>query len=192
MDNSVLNSSMHLFPRKLPGIYMVLCVVNDYRYYGETSNVSGRLASHKSMLRRQIHTNSKLQTDWNFYGESLFDFVVLYIGEDWQFKPNRLTMESKLITQNSERCYNMFESFQSRVNELNGFYQKRHSEKTKKRMSLAKKNIPNDILGRKICILGKIYPSIAQASRDLGHSRKLIRTRVNSLDFPESKEIIDS
>lgn len=190
MDNSVLNIS-HLLPRKLPGIYMILCVVNDYRYYGETKNVSGRLASHKSTLRRKIHHNEKLQTDWNVYGEKMFEFVVLYIGEDWEKRLTRLTIESQLITQNTERCYNIFESFELRVNELNGFYQKRHSDITKKRMSLAKKDIPNDILGKKISINEKIYPSIAQASRELGHSRKCIRIRLDSSDFPEWKNVID-
>ena len=91
--------------------------------------------------------HQRLQTDWNLYGNSMFEFVILYIGEDWQLKSTRLNMESTLITQNKIKTYNMFESFQSRVNELNVFYQKRHSEKTKKQMSLSKKNIPNDILG---------------------------------------------
>ena len=190
MDNSVLNKSQ-LFPRKAPGIYMVLCLANDYRYYGETSNVSGRLSSHKSTLRRKIHHNEKLQEDWNMYGEDQFNFVVLYIGEDWKMRPDRLTMESNLIMQNNKRCYNMFESFELRVNELNPFFQKRHSKITKQHMSLAKKDIPNDILGKKISINGKLYPSIAQASRDLGHSRKLIRIRINSSDFPDWKELND-
>ena len=82
----------------------------------------------------------------------------------------------------------MFESFMLKVNELNPFFQKRHSEKTKKLMSVSKKNVPNDILGKKIRILGKEYPSIAQTSRELGHSRKLIRTRINSVNFPEYEQ----
>ena len=57
-DNSVLN---RILPRKQPGIYMVHCIKNDWRYYGESSNVSGRLASHKSLLNRKIHPNKNLQ-----------------------------------------------------------------------------------------------------------------------------------
>ena len=192
MNNSVLNSSENLFPRKLPGIYIILCVANDYRYYGETSNLSSRISSHKSMLRRQIHPNQKLQKDFNLYGEKLFDFNVLYIGEDWRVKVSRLTLESQLITQNSDRCYNVFESYELRTGELNLFYQKRHSEKTKALMSTIKKGIPNDALGAKLSIDGKVFPSIAQASRSLNHSRKLIRTRIDSEDFPEWKRITDS
>ena len=191
MDNSVLNNSNIVLPRKLPGLYMILCLRNDYRYYGETSNISGRIASHKSMLRRKIHANQKVQQDWNLYGEPNFQFVVLYIGEDWKSKTDRTTMESQLITANSERCYNVFESYELRIGALNGFYQKRHSEKTKLLMSSIKKGIPNDALGKKISIQGKMFPSIAQASRELGHSRKLIRTRINSSSFPEWEEILD-
>ena len=158
MNNSVLNSSESLFPRNLPGIYMILCLANDYRYYGETSNLAGRIASHKSMLRRQIHPNEKLKNDWNLCGENLFHFVVLYTGEDWKLKTSRLTLESQLIAQNSDRCYNVFESYQLRTGELNPFYQKRHSEKTKAFMSAIKKGIPNDALGTKISIDGNVFP----------------------------------
>lgn len=192
MDNPVLNSSEKILPRKLPGIYMILCLANDYRYYGETKNVSARTASHKSLLRRKIHPNDLLQKDWNLYGQSFFNFVILYIGEDWNSKPTRLYMESQLIDQNSERCYNIFASFEKRVGSLNPFYQKRHSEKTKKLMSLAKKNIPNDNLGKKIKIEGEFFPSIAEASRYLGHSRKLIRTRINDTKFPGWIDLFDS
>ena len=101
-------------------------------------------------------------------------------------------MDKQLINQNSERCYNFFESFSLRVDSLNPFYKKRHSEKTKKLMSLAKKNIPNDNLGKKIKIEGQFFPSIGEASRCLGHSRKLIRRRINLTKFSEWIELFDS
>lgn len=59
-DNSVQSQ---IQPRKQPGIYMIRCKKNDWRYYGESKNVSGRLASHRSMLNRQIHPNKRLQLD---------------------------------------------------------------------------------------------------------------------------------
>lgn len=188
----MLNKSTIFLPRKLPGLYMILCVANDYRYYGETMNVSGRIASHKYMLRRKIHRNQNLQKDWNLYNETNFEFVVLYIGVDWKLKKDRLNKEVRLITENRERCYNVFESFELRTGSLNGFYKKRHSEKTKSLMSSLKKNVPNDILGKKIIIEKRIFPSISQASRELGHSRKLIRERITSINFSEWKKIVDS
>ncbi len=47
-------------------------------------------------------------------------------------------------------------------------------------------------LEKKIIIEKRIFPSIVQASRELGHSRKLIRERIKSINFPEWKEIVDS
>ena len=173
--------------RKLPGLYMIHCLENDYRYYGETSNISGRVASHKSMLRRKIHPNCKLQDDFSKFTESAFSFQALYIGEEWKDKVVRLKKESELIGRDLERAYNFYESMDKRIGELNGFFQKRHSEATLKLMREAKKGIPNDNLGKKITVLGKKYPSITEASRQTGHSRKLIRERINSDIYPDWK-----
>lgn len=184
MNNSMLNEKK-LEPRQLPGLYMIHCLENDYRYYGETSNVSERISSHKSMLRRKIHSNNKLQQDWNIFSESSFSIQVLYIGREWSDRIVRLKRESELIARDLEICYNFYESMDKRIGNLNGFFEKRHSEATKNTMREAKKGIPNDNLGKKIVILGKNYPSIAEASRETGHSRKLIRSRVNSNEYPD-------
>ena len=50
-DNPVPN---RIQPRKQPGLYMIRCIINDFRYYGESNNVSGRLASHRSLLIRKM------------------------------------------------------------------------------------------------------------------------------------------
>jgi hypothetical protein len=171
-------------PRKQPGLYMIHCQVTDYRYYGESQNVSGRLASHKSMLRRRIHSNTVLQSDWNLFDEKDFQFVVLYMGEDWKEKAVRCKVESSLILKDIERVYNCFDSFENRIADKNPFYKRRHSEKTKALMRSSKKDVPNDLLGRKVSIDGQEFPSIAEASRVLGHARKTIKMRVESSSYP--------
>ncbi|BDA51907.1 hypothetical protein COCOBI_pt-2100 (chloroplast) [Coccomyxa sp. Obi] len=197
MDNSVLTKSTAwdqespLEARKLPGLYMIHCLANDYRYYGESDNVSGRIASHKSMLRRKIHPNMVLQSDWNRFAEDSFKFVVLYLGEDWAARKARLEMESGLILKDVERVYNCFDSFETGTGERNPFYKRRHSEKTKALQSLAKKGIPNDLLGKKISIDGQRFPSVAEAGRALGHARKTIRIRLNSPEYPDWFTIVD-
>ena len=125
LDNSVLNTSttsvfykngtdeiIHIddviSPRKQPGLYMIHCQATDYRYYGESENVSGRLASHKSMLRRKIHSNTVLQSDWNLFDEKDFQFVVLYMGEDWKEKATRLKMESSLNLKRHRKSVQLF------------------------------------------------------------------------------------
>ena len=197
MDNSVLNRSTTgdrespLEARKLPGLYMIHCLATDYRYYGESDNVSIRIASHKSMLRRKIHPNAVLQSDWNHLTADSFKFVVLYMGEDWTAKKARLKMEHSLIVKDIERVYNCFDSFENRTGEKNPFYKRRHSEKTKALLSMAKKGIPNDLLGKKISIDGQKFPSIAEAGRALGHARKTIRIRITSPDYPDWFIIVD-
>ena len=176
-NSSILQAS------RQPGIYMILCIANDYRYIGETSNISSRLASHKRDLRRKIHNNENLQKDFNLYGESFFEFTVLYIGSEWGNKETRVSSEAQLILSNIDKCYNTYAYMSERVGLLNGFHGIKHSEATKQLMSEQKKGIPNDVLGRKISILGIEYVSLAEASRQLGHSRKLIRMRVNDPQF---------
>ena len=193
VDNSVLNKSTTWDARKLPGLYMIHCKRNDYRYYGESYNVSSKIASHKSQLRRKIHLNTVLQYDWNLFTEDCFQFVVIYIGEDWTARKARLDMESSLILRNIERVYNCFDTFENRTEKRNPFYKnsalvERHSEKTKPLMS---KEIPSDLLGKKITINGQEFPSIAEASRTLGHARKTIRLRVDSLEYSDWLEIVD-
>ena len=168
-----------LQPRLQPGVYMILCLLNNYRYYGETSNISRRIAGHKRDLRRKIHGNERLQKDWNAFGEANFEFSVLFIGPDWSVRETRLEKETKLIVDHIGQVYNTYAAMSDRVQELNSFYGKKHSESTKALIGALQKGIPKDQLGRPISIRGQIYSSIAEASRQLGHSRKLIRDRVN-------------
>ena len=162
---------------------MIRCVQNDWRYYGESSNISGRLASHKSQLRRQIHTNQSLQVDWTTYGEELFEFIVLYMSDDWSDVQNRRAKETELILFDRARSYNVFDSA-SRPGEANGFWHRLHTPEAKQKIREALKGRPNDALGRKVCIRGKFYPSIAQASRDTNMARKTIRIKVNDPNEP--------
>jgi hypothetical protein len=172
-DDSVSNQ---IRPRKQPGIYMIRCNANDLRYYGESTNVSGKLASHKSVLNRKIHSNAKLQHDWNTFGSDAFEFVVLFMGDKWKNKEERLAKETLLIIQERQLCYNFLES-KFRPNEKNPFWGKTHSEESKKKIGDSMRGVPKDSLGKAINLDGVIFPSIAEASRATRHSRKYIRKR---------------
>jgi len=184
-DHSVLN---RILPRKQPGIYMVHCLKNDWRYYGESSNVSGRLASHKSLLNRKIHPNRNLQKDFDLYGIDFFEFIVLYMGEKWTESYNRRGKETELIILDRNQCYNILEDA-SRPGELNPFWKKIHTPETKKKISQALKNRPNDLLGRKVSVKGVLYPSIAEASRQTNIARKTIRKKIEDKNEKEFFEI---
>lgn len=168
-----------LYAQKQPGLYMIRCIINDWRYYGESSNVSGRLASHKSLLNGHIHPNICLQNDWNDYGQRMFEFVVLFMGLHWDQSYVRRGKETELIVLNRNLAYNILEDA-SRAGEKNSFWKRLHTPETKKKISQALKGRSNDLLGQKVSIKGKIYPSIAEASRQTNIARKTIRNKINN------------
>ena len=175
-DNPVPN---RIEPQKQPGLYMIRCVANDWRYYGETKNVSGRLASHRSMLNRKIHPNQLLQNEFNYFGVNNFDFVVLYQGPMWEDRAKRLDKELELLIDDREICYNIYDVL-ARPGEKNPFFGRVHTPEAKRKVSESMKGIPNDLLGRKVFVKGVIYPSIAEASRQTNVARKTIRTKINN------------
>ena len=184
-DNPVPN---RIQPRKQPGLYMIRCIINDFRYYGESNNVSSRLASHRSSLNRKIHTNMVLQHDFNQYGLENFDFVVIFMGPCWENVLNRRGKETELIILDRALCYNILETT-SKPGELNPFFGRLHTPETKKKISDALKGIPNDLLGRKVFVNGNSYPSIAEASRQTGEARKTIRKKVNDASVTNYYEL---
>jgi hypothetical protein len=173
--NSVPNQ---IQPRKQPGLYMIRCTKNDWRYYGESGNVSGRLASHRSLLNRNIHPNFVLQYDYNKYGSDFFDSIVLFMGEKWEQTTLRRGKETELIVLDRAFCYNII-SISSRPGETNPFWGRVHTPETKKKISEALKNKPNDLLGKSVSVKQVIYPSIAAASRSTGVARKTIGKKID-------------
>jgi len=58
-------------------IYIIQNKVNDKVYIGMTKGVSRRFSDHRRNLRNNNHVNKYLQSAWNSYGETLFDFYVV-------------------------------------------------------------------------------------------------------------------
>ncbi len=173
--NPVLN---RLLPRQKPGLYMIRCDVNDKRYYGESTNVSARLNSHRSLLKQGIHPCVNLQKDWARYGEEKFDFVPLYMGHAWNTRNERIKKETSLIEFDRLLCYNKYAGF-GRSGKDNGFFNKKHSPNTKEAIGSSQRGVPKVLLGKKIILDGISYPSIAEASRKTNHARKTIRAWLN-------------
>lgn len=62
---------------KVSGIYRIECSGNGKHYIGSAVSIKGRLASHRSMLRRGAHVNRHLQNAWNKYGEHSFSMFAV-------------------------------------------------------------------------------------------------------------------
>lgn len=67
---------------KEPSIYIITNNANGKIYIGSAKNYSFRINSHKSKLKRNVHTNKHLQNAWNKYGEQNFSFSILEIVRD--------------------------------------------------------------------------------------------------------------
>ena len=63
--------------KKASGVYQILNLINGKIYIGSSVKLSVRCAIHTKELRRNIHSNPKLQLAWNKYGEENFEFSVL-------------------------------------------------------------------------------------------------------------------
>lgn len=54
-------------------IYAIKCLVNGYAYVGCTKGkMTKRMREHRCLLRSNSHKCTKLQSDWNIYGEKGF------------------------------------------------------------------------------------------------------------------------
>jgi len=58
------------------GVYAITNNINGKVYIGHTSNLRRRYSSHWANLRNGRHHNTRLQAEWDEFGESNFSFVV--------------------------------------------------------------------------------------------------------------------
>ena len=59
------------------GVYKITNTINGKIYVGESTGYKNRFWSHKSRLKRGIHKNPKLQTDYDQHSLDVFDFQVI-------------------------------------------------------------------------------------------------------------------
>jgi len=86
------------------GLYVIVNTVTWKAYIGQSQRIASRFLSHRYELRRNNHSNHRLQEDWNMYGEAIFRFCVFEIMD-----ANLLfEAESQLIFSSVGSCYNYF------------------------------------------------------------------------------------
>ena len=64
---------------KKAGIYAIVNTLNNKLYIGQTVDLVIRINHHKYLLKRGDHPNRHLQSAWNKYGESNFEFKLLKV-----------------------------------------------------------------------------------------------------------------
>lgn len=184
------------------GLYTVLCINTKRQYIGHSNHVQQRLTIHKYQLRHNKHFCFDLQEDFNRYEENSFVFERIALGESYP-KQERQNLEKFLIKLiPKEFLYNKFASFTERQGKLGANFGNRHSIETKEKigaanLSINKLNKPLQEVSKRsytikssdkrlkpVSIDGIIYSSVAQAYRETGIARRLIRQRCWSVDHP--------
>lgn len=66
----------------ISGIYRITCNKNAKNYIGVSKDIKKRWYQHVNMLKNKTHHSTKLQEDYNKYGEDVFEFRII-IKEDY-------------------------------------------------------------------------------------------------------------
>lgn len=112
------------------GIYKIENTVNGKVYIGSSKYVKGRIEWHERELNKKTHGNSYLQKTWDKYGKNCFKFEVIEnCSIDLLIEREQYWMDY-YQSYDSGRGYNLVPKAGSNL----GF---RHSEKSKKKMSLS-------------------------------------------------------
>lgn len=185
---------------KNKGVYQIKNLFNGKIYIGSTlTSFIYRWRQHSSKLKLGKHENNHLQSSYNKYGESNFEYSVLYIGTS---KDDIRSKEQELINSfdscNHNKGYNLdfivdrsirSDGTKRKISlsrkgkcsgSSNGFYGKTHTEEVKehirqahigKRLSDTTKEKMSEKKKIKVKINGIIYPSIKDAAEKLGLSK---------------------
>lgn len=77
IKNSPKEKSMLTHLPRSAGIYQIKCIITNKIYIGSAIDIYNRCGQHRRYLRRRKHQNIHLQSAWDKYGESNFEFSVL-------------------------------------------------------------------------------------------------------------------
>lgn len=146
----------NLFDFDIPGIYKIVCSKTNCIYYGQTSCFLRRSFQHLQLLKENSHSCLKWQNDFNCYSQNSFYFEIILIEK---LLSKRLKIEKDFILNAAEK------SLYNPVNQTRRFnYQPR--------------------VAQQIQIDDIVYPSIAEAARQVNQSSRTIRKK---LDNPINK-----
>jgi group I intron endonuclease len=130
----------------LKGIYKISNIINGKFYIGSSNDIKDRWREHICQLNQNKHHNKHLQRAWNKYGAENFEFNIIEYVEN---EDDLLKIEQRWLDET--KCYNREIGYNvsktaagcSLYGEENGFYGKKHNEKTKEHWSEIRKTMYN-------------------------------------------------
>jgi len=144
-------------------IYALKCLVNDFAYIGVTkSKLAKRYREHRCLCNNNKHHATKLNADWNLYGEKVFEMVVLEEA-DYSHRGSHCEEEQKWIDHYAKqgKLYNGHE----RSSGLGG-------ETSLKGVEAAKK-----VIGKRWSPEANEKRRLAQLGKPKGHGAKISATK---------------
>ncbi len=123
------------------GIYSIINIKNQKIYIGSAVDVKKRLREHKSLFKRNKHHNSHFQHSWNLYSELNFQFNVVEFCDKSLIKNREKFYIDLFDSKNPEKGYNINDPD-------NGFLGIKHTDDTKKKLSIQKIGSNNPMFGK--------------------------------------------
>lgn len=133
------------------GIYRITCTSTGKFYIGSATNLRRRYSDHFTALRRNTHTNQKLQRAFNKYSEDAFTFEVLELvllisltarEQYWFNKLKPFDKHGFNIAREANSTLGVIKSAETCEKIRIGNLGKKHSDESKIKMSLASKGKP--------------------------------------------------
>ena len=93
--------------KKQCGIYMIRNKINQKYYICQSRNIALRQRYHINMLRKNTHSNTYLQAQWNKYGEDNFEFIVLMECEPDELNKKEIYLIAAYHSNNPKYGYNL-------------------------------------------------------------------------------------
>jgi hypothetical protein len=164
-------------------------------YFGETGQqrgISGRVSTHKKLLRRYRMANLLMQLDWFRYSEQSFEFIAIDFGPNWTDKNARLVRQAEFIQQHRDNggiVYNTFDINNRRQpTDLTLIDAADYNALLKKREEMSNQPRGGNPHDKAIFAEGNVYLTISEASRSLELYRNYVINRVNRGEYAYATE----
>ena len=187
-------------------IYSIFNTKTNKSYIGICNNYNRRMREHRTKLKKHKHENRYLQSSWDKHGESSFEWFVIKDNVDMCDIHRYEKMLISMFETKGENGYNLtdggagvlgykhtedhIESLKKPRPELRGekhpFYNKKHSEETKKYISTCMSGCKNGMYGK------KHSNETIELIRKAAKNRKNTRKRLSQDDINNINNMIDN